>query len=145
MLKEFKEFAMKGNMVDLAVGVIIGAAFGTMMTSLVGDMIMPLLGMLTGGVDFSNKMLILREGTQPGPYPTPELAAAAGAITLNWGKFLNAIISFLLVAFALFMVIKAMNKMRKKEEAPPTSKACPQCKMDVPIDAVKCGHCTSTI
>jgi|SRR5688500_17923621 len=145
MLKEFKEFAMKGNMVDLAVGVIIGAAFGAMVSSLVGDMIMPLLGLLTGGVDFSNKMLVLSEGTTPGPYPTPVIAAEAGAITLNWGKFLNAIISFLLVSFALFMVIKAMNKMRKREEAEPTTKACPQCKMDIPIEAVKCGHCTSTI
>jgi large conductance mechanosensitive channel len=145
MFKEFKEFAMKGNMVDLAVGVIIGAAFGTLMTSLVGDLITPLLGLLTGGVDFSNKMLILREGSTPGPYPTPEAAAAVGAVTLNWGRFVDAVISFLLVAFALFMVIKAMNRMRRKEEPAPTARPCPQCKMEVPIDAVKCGHCTSAI
>lgn len=145
MLKEFKEFAMKGNMVDLAVGVIIGAAFGTMMTSIVGDVIMPLLGLLTGGVDFSNKLIVLREGSVAGPYATPEAAAAAGAVTLNWGKFLNSTISFVLVAFVLFIVIKAMNKMRKKEEAAPSTKACPQCRMDVPIDAVKCGHCTSQL
>jgi large conductance mechanosensitive channel len=145
MLKEFKEFAMQGNMVDLAVGVIIGAAFGTMMTSFVGDLIMPLLGLLTGGVDFSNKMLVLKEGTVPGPYPTPELAATAGAVTLNWGKFLNSIISFLLIAFAIFMVIKSLNRLRRAEPAEPTTKACPQCKMDIPLDAVKCGHCTSTV
>ncbi|MEO7453652.1 MAG: large conductance mechanosensitive channel protein MscL [Fimbriimonadales bacterium] len=145
MLKEFKEFAMKGNMVDLAVGIIIGAAFGTMMTSFVGDLITPLLGLLTGGVDFSNQTLVLKEGTTPGPYPTPEAAAAVGAVTLNWGRFLDAVIAFILVALALFMVVKAMNRMRKKEEAVPTTKPCPQCKMDVPLDAVKCGHCTSQI
>ena len=145
MLKEFKEFAMKGNMVGLAIGVIIGAAFGTLMTSFVGDLITPLLGLLTGGVDFSNQLLILKEGSVPGPYPTPEAAAAVGAVTLNWGRFLDAVISFLLVAFALFLVIKAMNKMRKQEDPAPTTKSCPQCKMDVPIDAVKCGHCTSAI
>ena len=145
MLKEFKEFALKGNMVDLAVGLIIGAAFGTMMTSFVSDLIMPLLGLLTGGVDFSNKLLVLKEGTVPGPYATPEAAAAVGAVTLNWGNFLNAVISFLLIAFAIFMVVKAMNRMRKQEEAAPTTKSCPQCKMEVPLDAVKCGHCTSSI
>jgi large conductance mechanosensitive channel len=146
MFKEFKEFAIKGNMVDLAVGVIIGAAFGTVMSSLVGDLITPLLGLLTGGVDFSNQMTILKEGTPPGPYPTPAVAAEAGAVTLNWGMFLDAVISFLLVAFAIFMVVKGMNRLRRKEEAPaPTTKACPQCKMEVPLDAVKCGHCTSQI
>ena len=145
MLKEFKEFAMKGNMVDLAVGVIIGGAFGTLMTSFVGDLITPLLGLLTGGVDFSNQLLVLKEGSTPPPYPTPEAAAAVGAVTLNWGRFLDAVIAFLLVAFALFMVVKAMNRMRKKEEAAPTTMSCPQCKMDVPVGATKCGHCTSAI
>ena len=145
MLKEFKEFALKGNMVDLAVGLIIGAAFGAMMTSFVSDLIMPLLGLLTGGVDFSNKLLVLKEGAVAGPYPTPEAAAASGAVTLNWGNFLNAVISFLLIAFAIFIVVKAMNRMRKQAEPAPTTKNCPQCKMDVPIDAVKCGHCTSAI
>ena len=145
MLKEFKEFAMKGNMIDLAVGLIIGAAFGAMMTSFVSDLIMPLLGLLTGGVDFSNQLTILKEGATPGPYATPEAAAAAGAVTLNWGRFLNSIISFLLVAFAIFLVVKAINRMRRTQEPPATTKACPQCKMEIPIEATKCGHCTSQL
>jgi large conductance mechanosensitive channel len=145
MFKEFKEFALKGSMVDLAIGVIIGAAFGSVVNSLVGDVITPLLGLITGGVDFTNHMLVLKEGAVPGPYPTPAAAAEAGAITLNWGSFLDALISFLLVAMSIFIVVKGMNRMRRKEEAAPTSKTCPQCKMDVPPDAVKCGHCTSQI
>lgn len=145
MLKEFREFAMKGNMIDLAVGVVIGAAFGTVMSSFVSDIITPLLGLLTGGVDFSNQMMVLREGSVPGPYPTPAAAAEAGAVTLNWGAFLDAILTFLLVAFAIFIVVKAMNRMRRQEEAAPTTKACPQCLMDVPVAATKCGHCTSQI
>ncbi|MDQ2987307.1 MAG: large conductance mechanosensitive channel protein MscL [Armatimonadota bacterium] len=145
MLKEFKEFSMKGNMIDLAVGVIIGAAFGSVMTSLVSDMLMPLLGLLTGGVDFSSKMMVLKEGATAGPYATPAAAAEAGAVTLNWGMFLNAIIAFLLISFAIFLVIKAINKMRKQKEVEADTKPCPQCKMVVPIDAVKCGHCTSQL
>ncbi len=145
LLKEFKEFALKGSMVDLAIGVIIGAAFGSVVNSLVGDIITPLLGLITGGVDFTNHMFVLKQGSVPGPYPTPAAAAEAGAVTLNWGSFIDALISFLLIAFAIFMVVKAMNRMRRKEEAAPTSKSCPQCKMDVPISAVRCGHCTSEI
>lgn len=146
MFKEFKEFAMKGNMVDLAIGVIIGAAFGAVMTSLVSDVLMPLLGLLTGGVDFSNKMLVLQEGNLPGPYPTPEAAAAASAITLNWGMFLNAAIAFLLVSLALFMVVKTINRMKREAPAAdPTTKACPQCAMEVPVAATRCGYCTSQI
>ena len=145
MLREFKEFAMKGNMIDLAVGLIIGAAFGAMMTSFVSDLIMPLLGLLTGGVDFSNQLTVLKEGTVPGPYATPEAAAAVGAITLNWGRFFNTIVSFLLVSFAIFLVVKAINRMRRTEEPAPTAKTCPQCKMEIPIDATRCGHCTSQL
>lgn len=146
MFKEFKEFALKGNMIDLAVGVIIGAAFGAVMTSLVSDILMPLLGLLSGGVDFSNKMLVLKEGATAGPYATPAAAATAGAVTLNWGLFLNAILAFLLVVIALFIVIKGINRMKREAPAAdPTTKACPQCAMEVPVAATRCGHCTSQI
>ena len=145
MLKEFREFAMKGNVVDLAVGVIIGAAFGKIVDSLVKDIVMPPIGKLLGGVDFSNLFIILGGG---GPFPSLKAAQDAGAATLNYGVFINAMINFLIIAFALFMVIKAMNRMKREEAAappPPTSKVCPQCQMEIPIKAVKCGHCTSTV
>ena len=145
MLKEFREFAMKGNVVDLAVGVVIGAAFGKIVDSLVKDILMPPIGKLLGGVDFSNLFLILGGG---GPFPSLKAAQDAGAATLNYGVFINAIINFMIIAFALFMVVKAMNQMKREEAAappPPTSKICPQCQMEIPIKAVKCGHCTSTV
>jgi len=142
MLKEFREFAMKGNVVDLAVGVVIGAAFGTIVSSLVKDIIMPPIGKLLGGVDFTNLFVTLGEGT----YPTLKAAQDAGAATLNYGLFFNAVINFVIIAFALFLVVKAMNNMKRQEATappPPTSKLCPQCQMEIPIKAVKCGHCTS--
>jgi large conductance mechanosensitive channel len=145
MLKEFREFAMKGNVVDLAVGVVIGAAFGTIIASLVKDILMPPIGLLLGGVDFSNLFLVLGGG---GPFPSLKAAQDAGAATLNYGVFINAMINFIIIAFALFMVVKAMNRMKRQEAAappPPTSKLCPQCQMEIPIKAVKCGHCTSTV
>ncbi|MEK9502814.1 large conductance mechanosensitive channel protein MscL [Gaopeijia maritima] len=119
MLKEFKEFAIKGNMLDMAVGIIIGAAFGTIVTALVNDVIMPVVGLLTGGVDFSDMHVVLQQGDPVGPYATIEAAAEAGAVTLNWGVFVNALISFLIVAFVLFMVIRNFNKLKKQEEAAP--------------------------
>ena len=119
MLKEFREFALKGNVVDMAVGIIIGAAFGTIVSSLVADVLMPPVGMAMGGVDFSSVMIVLKEGNTPGPYATPELAKAARAVTINIGMFINAVISFLIVTFALFLVIKAMNTARKEAPAPP--------------------------
>ncbi len=120
MLKEFKEFAIKGNMVDLAVGLVIGAAFGAIVTSLVKDVIMPPIGLLIGGLDFSSLFAVLKEGSTPGPYATVDLAQKAGAVTLNWGVFVNAIINFLVVAFAMFFVVKAVNRLRRRpaEEAP---------------------------
>ena len=144
MLKEFKEFAMKGNVVDLALGVVIGAAFGTIVSSLVKDIIMPPIGKLLGGVDFTNLFVTLGEGT----YPTLKAAQDAGAATLNYGLFFNAVINFVIIAFALFLVVKAMNNMKRQEATappPPTSKLCPQCQMEIPIKAVKCGHCTSAV
>ena len=145
MLKEFREFAMKGNVVDLAVGVVIGAAFGKIVDSLVKDILMPPIGKLLGGVDFTNLFIILGGG---GPFPSLKAAQDAGAATLNYGVFINALINFMIIAFALFMVVKAMNQMKREEAAappPPTSKICPQCQMEIPIKAVKCGHCTSTV
>jgi large conductance mechanosensitive channel len=145
MLKEFREFAMKGNVVDLAIGVVIGTAFGKIVDSLVKDMLMPPIGRLLGGVDFTNLFITLSGG---GPYPSLKAAQDAGAATLNYGVFINAIINFLIVAFALFMVVKAMNRMRREEATappPPTSKVCPQCQMEIPIKATKCGHCTSAV
>lgn len=120
MLKEFKEFAMKGNVLDLAIGVVIGAAFGKIVDSLVKDLIMPVMGLLTGGVDFANKFAILKEGATPGPYATVEVAAKAGAVTFNYGVFINTIISFIIIAFAIFLLVKAYNKARNAEPpAPP--------------------------
>jgi large conductance mechanosensitive channel len=119
MFKEFKEFAMKGNVMDLAVAVVIGAAFGAIVNSLVADVVMPLVGMLTGGVDFSNWFVVLKEGKVPGPYVSLAAAKAASAVTLNIGTFINAIVNFLIIAWALFMVVKGMNRARGEAPAPP--------------------------
>jgi len=118
MFKEFKEFAMRGNVIDLAVGVIIGAAFGKIVDSLVRDVIMPPIGLALGRVDFSNLFLVLREGSQSGPYATVEMAAKAGAVTLNYGVFCNTLISFLIVAWAVFLLIRGINKLKREEPAP---------------------------
>jgi large conductance mechanosensitive channel len=149
MLKEFKEFALRGNVIDMAVGIVIGAAFGTIVKSLVADVIMPPIGLLLGGVDFENFFLVLRKGAEvAGPYASLAAAKEAGAVTLNYGVFLNTVISFLIVAFSIFMVVKQMNRLKKQEAAappPPTHKKCPHCQMEVPIEAKKCGHCTSEL
>jgi len=144
MLKEFKEFAMRGNVVDMAVGIIIGAAFGTIVKSLVADIIMPPIGLLLGKVDFANLFIVLSgRGT---PYATLAEAQAAGAGTLNYGAFINTIISFVIVAFAVFLVIKNINRLKKEEPAPdPTTKECPYCFSVIPIKATRCGFCTSTL
>lgn len=124
MWKEFKEFAIKGNVMDLAIGVIIGAAFTAIVTSLVNDLINPILGLLTGGLDFSNRFLTLREGATPGPYATLDAAKAAGAVTLNVGLFLNALIGFLIIAFVIFLIVKGINRLRRQpqEVAPAPTK-----------------------
>ncbi len=123
MLKEFKDFAMKGNVLDMAVGVIIGAAFGKIVDSLVKDVVMPPIGLMMGGVDFANMFAVLKQGATAGPYATVEIAQKAGAVTWNYGVFINTIISFLIVAFAIFMLLKAYNKT--KSEAPPAAPAAP--------------------
>jgi len=121
VLKEFREFAVKGNVVDMAVGIIIGAAFGKIVDSLVKDVIMPPIGMILGNVDFSNLFAVLKDGAAPGPYPTVEVAQKAGAVTVNYGLFVNNIISFVIVAFAVFLLVRAINKMRAQEEAKPAA------------------------
>ena len=148
MLKEFKEFAMRGNVVDMAVGIIIGAAFGTIVKSLVADIIMPPIGLLLGNVDFSNLFIVLKQGATAGPFATIAEAQKAGAVTINYGVFANTIISFLIVAFAVFLLIRALNKLQREEEAPPeepTTKDCPHCLSTIPIKATRCGHCTSEL
>lgn len=147
MLKEFKEFAMRGNVVDMAVGIIIGAAFGTIVKSLVSDVIMPPIGLLLGNVDFSNLFVVLKQGATAGPYAALADAQAAGAVTINIGVFINTIISFIIVAFAVFLVIRSLNQMKRKEEAPaePTTKDCPHCFTAIPIKATRCPHCTSQL
>jgi len=146
MWKEFKEFAVKGNAIDLAVGVIIGAAFGGIVNSLVKDILMPPIGLLTGGLDFSNKFLILKEAPAGDVFNTAADAAKAGAITWNYGNFITLIINFLIVAFCIFLVVKAMNKMKKPSPtAPPVVKDCPACTMSIPIKATRCPHCTTEL
>jgi large conductance mechanosensitive channel len=148
MFKEFREFAMRGSVLDMAVGIIIGAAFGAIVSSLVADVLMPPIGLLLGKVDFSNLYILLTAGQTPGPYASLAAAQQAGAVTLNYGQFINKIISFLIVAFSLFLVIRSMNRMNRKAEvaAPaPTTKDCPFCATAVPIKAVRCPHCTSEL
>jgi len=148
MIREFKEFAMRGNVIDMAVGIIIGAAFGSIVTSLVSDVLMPPIGMALGNVDFSNLFITLKEGVTVGPYVSLEAAQAAGAVTVNYGKFINSVISFVIVAFTLFLVIKNMNRLKREAPAPAavaTSKSCPECQMTIPLAATRCGHCTSQL
>jgi large conductance mechanosensitive channel len=148
MLKEFKEFATKGNAVDMAVGIIMGAAFGSIVNSLVSDIIMPPIGLLMGKVDFSNLFVVLREGKVAGPYISLATAKTSGAVTLNYGVFINSIISFLIVAFSVFLLIRSINSLRRQKEIPqaaPTTKECPFCLSLVPLKAVRCAHCTSEL
>jgi len=154
MLKDFKEFIMRGNMVDMAIGIIIGAAFGTIVTSLVKDIIMPPISLLTGSVDFNNLFWVMKKGdaTPAGTYDytTLDQAHQLGATTLNYGAFINTIIVFLIVAFAVFLLIRAINNMRRRAEAPkaaaaPTTKDCPYCVSKIPLKATRCPNCTSEL
>jgi len=136
MLKEFKQFALKGNVVDMAVGIIIGVAFGKIVASLVSDVLMPPLTLLQGNVDLSSLALVLRPGVQGGP----------PAVTINYGAFLNSVIEFIIVAFAVFLLVKQMNRLKKPEAAAaPTTKSCPHCLETIPLAATRCGHCTSSL
>jgi large conductance mechanosensitive channel len=142
--KEFKEFAIKGNAIDLAVGVIIGAAFTGIINSLVKDIIMPPLSLLTGGLDFSNKFMILRAAKDGSMnFNTPADAAKAGAITLNYGNFITLAINFLIVAGAVFLMVRAINRLKQPKHAEPVIKDCPACAMTIPIKATRCPHCTT--
>lgn len=148
MLKEFKEFAMRGNVVDMAVGIIIGAAFGTIVNSLVSDIIMPPIGLLLGRVDFANLFLVLRQGAVAGPYSSLSQARAAGAVTINYGLFINAITSFIIVAFAVFLLVRSINRLKRQEKevaTAPTTKECPYCLSSVAIKATRCPCCTSEL
>jgi len=148
MFKEFREFAMRGNVMDMAVGIIIGAAFGTIVNSLVQDVIMPPIGLILGRVDFSNLFIVLKEGSKAaGPYATVAAAKSAGAVTLNFGVFINTIISFVIVAFAVFILVRTMNRMRRQEAAPPapTTKECDYCFSQIPVRATRCPNCTSEL
>jgi large conductance mechanosensitive channel len=147
MWKEFKEFAVKGNAVDLAVGVIIGAAFGGIVTSLVKDILMPPISLLTGGLDFSNKFVVLKAGADGArSFATPALAAADKAVTWNYGNFVTLVINFLIVAFCIFLVVRAMNKLKRPEPgAAAVAKDCPACAMSIPIKATRCPHCTTEL
>ena len=138
MFKELREFAVRGNVVDLAVGLILGASFGTIVKSAVDDLMMPPIGLLTGGADFADQFVLLKRGVPPGPYLSVEQAKAAGAVTLNYGIFLNNVVSFLLVAFAVFLLVRVINRLRRDEaESPssPTSKNCPFCVTEIPLAA----------
>lgn len=151
---EFKKFAMRGNVIDMAVGIIIGAAFGKIVDSLVKDVIMPPIGLLLGRVDFTNLFFVLKDGVTPAPYASLDAARSAGAVTLNIGLFINTFISFMIVAFAVFILIKAINELQartlKKEaedaaKAAPTTKECPYCCSTIPAKAVRCPDCTSDL
>jgi large conductance mechanosensitive channel len=146
MFREFKEFAMRGNVLDLAIGIIIGGAFGTIVKSLVDDVLMPPIGLALGNVDFSDLFLLLKEGTKgAAPYATLAEAQQAGAVTINYGLFINAIITFLLIAFAVFLVVRAANRLRPQPAAAATAKDCPFCRMAIPIGATRCPQCTSEL
>ncbi len=149
MFKEFREFAMRGNVVDMAVGIVIGGAFGRIIASFVADVLMPPIGLLLGGTDFSNMYSVLKVGATPGPYESLAAAQEAGAVTMNYGLFINTVINFVIIAFAIFMVIRTMNRMKRKEEeappAEPTTKECPYCHTEIPIPATRCPHCTSEL
>jgi large conductance mechanosensitive channel len=148
MLREFKDFAVRGNVIDLAVGFILGAAFTTIVKSIVDDIIMPPIGLLLGG-DFTNLFIVLEEGTPAGPYVALAAAKEAGAITINYGVFINAVITFLIVALVLFLLIRWINRLKRQQEAapppPPNSKECPYCLSPVPIRATRCPACTSAL
>jgi large conductance mechanosensitive channel len=141
MLKEFKQFIARGNVVDLAIGVIIGAAFGKIVTSFVNDILMPPIGLLLGNVNFADLFITLSGGA----YATLEEAQAAGAVTINYGLFINTIIDFLIVAFVIFLLVKQVNRLKKPEPTEPTTKDCPYCLSEIPIKATRCPHCTSEL
>jgi large conductance mechanosensitive channel len=149
MLKDFRDFIMRGNVLDMAVGIIIGAAFGTLVNSIVKDVIMPPIGLVLGNVDFTNLFAVLKQGMTPGPYASLAEAQAAGAVTINYGLFINTIVSFLIIAIVLFFLIRAFvharSKLETKKEVAPATRECPYCLSNVAVGAKKCAYCTSEL
>ena len=148
MWKEFKQFVLRGNVVDMAIGIVIGAAFGAIVKSLIDDVIMPPVGLLLGGVDFANLFILLKAGSPAGPYASLADARTAGAVTINYGLFINVVITFLIIALVMFLIVRSMNRLRREEEVPPagpTTKECPFCLSTIPIKATRCPHCTSEL
>jgi len=149
MFKEFREFAMRGNVLDMAIGIIIGGAFGPIVGSMVSDILMPPIGLALGNVDFSNLFILIKEGSSiTAPYASLADAKAAGAVTINYGLFINSVVSFVIVAFCVFLLVKTMNRLKREEAAPPaepTTKDCPFCYSAMPLKATRCPHCTSEV
>lgn len=149
MLKDFRDFIMRGNVLDMAVGIIIGAAFGTIVSSIVKDIIMPPVGLVLGNVDFTNLFAVLKQGATPGPYASLVDAQAAGAVTINYGVFINTLVSFLIIALVLFFLIRAFvharTRLETKKVSVPATKECPYCLSQVPLKAGKCAFCTSEL
>ncbi len=146
MLKEFREFAIKGSVVDMAVGIIIGAAFTAVVNSVVGDVLTPLIGVITGDLDFSDRFVLLDAGSPSGPYATAAAAEEAGATVLAYGRLVNEVVSFVIVAFVLFLLIRWINRLRRTDTpAAPTTKTCPFCQSHIDVDASRCPHCTSQL
>ncbi len=150
MFKDFKEFVMRGNVVDMAVGIIIGVAFGAVVKSLVDDVIMPPIGLLLGNVNFSNLFITLKAGKVAGPYVSLAAAKSAGAVTLNYGVFINTIVSFVILAFSVFILVRMINRLRRELEKPPApttpdTRPCPYCLSEIPLKASRCPHCTSEL
>lgn len=149
MWGDFKKFILRGNVIDMGVGIVIGAAFTSIVNSFVTDLLMPPVGVITGGVDYSNLFLILKPGKTPPPYETLKAAADAGAVTFNYGQFLSKTISFLIVSAAVFLLVRMVNRLAAgiapASPAPPTTMKCSFCRMDIPVDATRCGHCTSDL
>lgn len=146
--EEFKKFILRGNVLDLAIGIVIGSAFTGVVKSFVDDVLMPPIGLLLGSVDFSNLFVVLKKGVEPGPYASLEAAKAAGAVTWRYGLFITTVVNFLIIAGAVFLVIKAANRLMPKPEpkpVAPTTKACPYCQMEIPLKAIRCPHCTSEL
>lgn len=148
ILQEFRDFISRGSVIDLAVGFIVGTAFSTIVKSFVSDILMPPIGLLLGKVDFSNLFVVLNEGEKPGPYTTLASAQEAGAVTLNYGLFVNSVVSFLIIALVLFLMVRSVNRLRHAQAAPPqepTTKECPFCYTTIPVKATRCPNCTSLL
>ncbi|MFA5400845.1 MAG: large conductance mechanosensitive channel protein MscL [Dehalococcoidia bacterium] len=146
MLTDFKAFIMRGNVVDMAVGIVIGAAFGAIVSSVVKDVMMPPIGLLLGNIDFSNLSIVIKEGTMPGPYSSLAAAQAAGAVTINYGLFINTLINFLIIAAVVFFfIVRPLARLQPKKEGAPATKDCPYCATSISVKAIKCPNCTSEL